>query len=91
MPEQVDRDKMAGVVLEILRSASEACPTGRASSIGGPTREDIPEAVLAKEAAYNAVAVGSWDLFDHLALTPWLRSSLLPVSFPLCSVRLNMR
>lgn len=88
MLKQVDRDKMAGVVLDMLRSASEACPTGRSSNVGGPTREGIPEAVLAKEAAYNAVGVGSWDLFDHLPFTPWLRSSLLPVR-PLCFVHLT--
>lgn len=71
---------MARVVLGALQTASEACPSGRSSSAAGPSREGIPEAVLAKEAAYNAVGVGCWDLFDHLDFTSWLRSSLLPVS-----------
>ena len=71
---------MARVVLGALQTASEACPTAQSSSIAGPSRENIPEAVLAKEAAYNAVGVGCWDLFDHIDFTSWLRSSLLPVS-----------
>ncbi len=47
------------------------------------SREGHPEAVLAKEAAYNAVGVGSWDLQEHLDFSQWLHSSLLMVqSFP---------
>lgn len=72
---------MAPVVLGILRSATDACPTGRSSSIGGPMREGIPEAVLTKEAAYNAVGSGAWDLFDYVDFTSWLRSALLPVLY----------
>ena len=87
---QVDRDKMASTVLGMLQATSEACPTNRSGGIGGPSREGIPEAVLAKEAAYNAVGVGSWDLFDHLDFTSWLRSSLLPVSINPSSLLLTL-
>lgn len=46
---------------------------------GGPLGP-VPQALLAKEAAYNAVAVGAYELHDYLQFTPWLRSTLLPVS-----------
>ena len=68
------------MVVAMLRSSSEACPSGSsADSLSGPRTQGFPDAVLAKEAAYNAVGVAAWDLHDYLDLTAWLHASLLPV------------
>lgn len=43
----------------------------------------VPAPVLGLDAALHAVATGAYELHDHLDYTPWLRSSLLPVSVTL--------
>ena len=62
---------MAPVVVELLKRASEACPPGGAAALagaGGAVR-GVPAAVLAKEAAYQAVSVGAYELHDYVDFT----------------------
>ena len=79
VPLQANREGLAPLIMEELRIVSEACPSGRSASVPGPGREGIPEAVLAKEAVYNAVGAGAWELLDHVDFTSWLHAALLPV------------
>ncbi len=45
----------------------------------GPRIRDIPAAVLAKEAAYNAVGVGAYELHDYIDFGSWFNTALLQV------------
>ena len=38
-----------------------------------------PAAVLAKEAVYNAVSVGAFELHDYVDFSSWFRTALLAV------------
>ena len=62
----------------MLQTASAACPPGSAPA-GGPAVAGVLSAVLAKEAVYNAVGVGSWELHDFIDFSSWFRSALLLV------------
>lgn len=46
---------------------------------GGGGGAPVPLALLHKEAAYHALAVGAYELHDHVDFSPWLRATLLPV------------
>ena len=64
----------------MLQSASAACPPGSVPA-GGSAVAGVPSAVLAKEAVYNAVGVGAWELHDYIDFSSWFRSALLLVRF----------
>lgn len=68
---QGNREAVAPVVVELLKRASEACPPGGAAALagaGGAVR-GVPAAVLAKEATYQAVSVGAYELHDYVDFT----------------------
>ena len=57
-----------------------------ASSCAVSVQENVagyPAVVLAKEAVYNAVCVGAFELHDYIDFSSWFRSALLSVR--LCS------
>jgi hypothetical protein len=63
---------VAPVVVQLLRAAGEACPPGAPAQLaagGGPALRGVPAAVLAKEAAYQAVSAGAYELHDYLDFT----------------------
>ena len=65
------------MVLRLLEEATAACPPGAAATLGGPAVHGVPSPVLAKEAVYQAVAVGAYELHDHVDLHAWLHGGLL--------------
>jgi hypothetical protein len=77
---QEDRDTLATVVMELLKSKAEACPPGSASAQPGPRIACVPVPVLAKEAVYNAAGVGAYELYDYVDFSSWFQSTLLQVS-----------
>ena len=88
---QDDRNEVAPVVVSMLKAKSEACLPGTAASQQGPRTGNIPAAVLAKEAVYNAAGVGAYGLHDYIDFKQWFQSTLLQVclcglavSHPLC-------
>ena len=48
-----------------------------------------PAVVLAKEAVYNAVCAGAFELHDYLDFSSWFRTALLAVrlNLPRCQMR----
>jgi hypothetical protein len=55
--------------MQLLKAASDACPPGAPAQLaagGGPSVRGVPAAVLAKEAAYQAVSVGAYELHDYV-------------------------
>ena len=76
---QEDRESLAPVVVQLLISTSEACPPGSCHVQPGPRIRGIPTAVLAKEAAYNAVGVGAYELHDYIDFGSWFNTALLQV------------
>jgi hypothetical protein len=79
---QDNRTALAPVVVELLRAATEACPPGAAASLAGERVHGVPEAVLAKEAVYNAVGGAAYELHDYIEFGPWFRGTLLQVGRP---------
>ncbi|KAI8476158.1 MAG: armadillo-type protein [Monoraphidium minutum] len=74
------RDALAPEVVSFLHAASAACPPAAAAapdSIPGPRARGVPVALLRKEAAYAAAAVGAYELHDFLDYGDWLRGALL--------------
>lgn len=73
-------------MVSALQAASTACPAGTDPAalpgprVSGLPGDGVPLQLLHKEAAYHAVAVGAYELHDYVDFTPWLRSTLLPVS-----------
>ncbi len=69
------------MVVELLKRASDACPPGAAAQLAAQAAaaagqgsgvalvRGVPAPVLAKEAAYQAVAVGAYELHDCLDFT----------------------
>ena len=43
----------------------------------GSAHQAFPQAVLAKEAVYNAVGQSSFELHGHVDFTPWFRGPLV--------------
>ena len=76
---QGNRNVLAPIVLGSLDAATAACQPDASGALPGPSQEGIPLAVLHKEAAYNAVGVGAYQLHDLINYTDWLHGSLLPV------------
>ena len=76
---QDDREGVAPVMVDLLKARSEACPPGSAASQQGQRIGHIPAAVLAKEAVYNALGVGAYDLHDYIDFKQWLQTALLQV------------
>lgn len=69
---QSNREAVAPVVVQLLKAASEACPPGAAAQLaagGGAAVRGIPAPLLAKEAAYQAVAAGAYELHDFVDFT----------------------
>jgi hypothetical protein len=69
-------------VVRFLHDASAACPpalAARPEEIPGPRVAGVPAALLLKEAAYSAAAVGAYELHDFLDYSSWLRGALLQV------------
>lgn len=78
---QGNREAVAPVVVQLLGGAAEACPPGAparlaASGATGAVR-GVPAAALAKEAVYQLVAAGAYELHDYVDFTSFLHSSLL--------------
>ncbi|KAL4857594.1 Importin-11 [Chlorella vulgaris] len=76
-----NREVVAPVVMQLLKAASDACPPGAPAQLaagGGPSVRSVPAAVLAKEAAYQAVSVGAYELHDYVDFAGFLHNSLLP-------------
>jgi hypothetical protein len=71
-------------MVELLKSTSEACPAGSCSMQPGQRIGGVPAAVLAKEAAYNAVGVGAYELHDYIDFMSWFNTALLQVHPPAC-------
>jgi hypothetical protein len=70
------------VVVSLLNAAAAACPPAAAAapeSLRGPRVGGVPAALLAKEAAYTAAAVGAYELHDCVDFTAWFRGPLLQV------------
>ena len=76
---QDDREGVAPVIVDLLKAKSEACPPGSAASQQGQRIGHIPATVLAKEAVYNALGVGAYDLHDYIDFKQWLQTALLQV------------
>lgn len=74
-----DREGLGPFVVELLQKSLQACPPGSASSLppGTPSVVGVPYPLLAKEAVYNAVGTGSYELHDFVDYTSWLQSALL--------------
>lgn len=82
---QGHREAVAPVVVQLLQSASEACPPGAAAQLAAAAQQQqqqngaaaggralvrgIPAAVLSKEAVYQAVAAGAYELHDYVDFT----------------------
>lgn len=68
------QDLLAPLIIQWLHSAIATCPTpqNEAEDTG------FTQALLRKEAVYNAASVGSHSLYHLLAFGEWLQSSLLP-------------
>ena len=64
----------------MLQAVSTACPPGTSGAVGATTVQG--SALLAKEAVYNAVGVGAWELHDSIDFSSWFRSALLVVCSP---------
>lgn len=58
------------------------------------TAAGYPAAVLAKEAVYDAVCIGAFELHDYIDFSSWFRTALLavhgPTQPPFISVRLHV-
>ena len=67
------------MIVDLLRAKSEVCPPGSAASQQGQRIGHIPATVLAKEAVYNALGVGAYDLHDYIDFKQWLQTALLQV------------
>ena len=67
------------MIVDLLKAKSEACPPGSAASQQGQHIGHIPALVLAKEAVYNALGVGAYDLHDYIDFKQWLQTALLQV------------
>lgn len=78
---QFNTKVIAPLVMAVLKTAVEACPTGAAGQVGGPRVGGIPTAVLAKEAAYSAVGVCAFELHGFIEFGPWFRNTLVQVRF----------
>ena len=82
---QAYRAELAPAVVQLLTSASEACPPGAPARMvlqngSGPSAiAGVPTAVLHKEAVYAAVGTGAYDLYDFIDFQPWLRRTLVQV------------
>ena len=67
-----------------LHAANAAAPPAACASadalaaLPGPRAAGVPAALLRKEAAYSAAAVGAYELHDHVDFSSWLRAALLP-------------
>ena len=81
---QDDREGVAPVIVDLLKAKSEACPPGSAAGQQGQHIGHIPATVLAKEAVYNALGVGAYDLHDYIDFKQWLQTALLQVHSTLC-------
>ena len=61
------------MVVQLLQEASEGCPPGApaqlAAAPGGSLVHGVPAAVQRKEAAYQAVAAGAYELHDYVDFT----------------------
>lgn len=72
-PPQGNREAVAPVVVQLLKEASDACPPGApaqlAAAPGAALVQGVPAAVLRKEAAYQAVATGAYELHDYVDFT----------------------
>jgi hypothetical protein len=67
-------------VVRLLNAASAACPPAAAAapeSLPGPRVVGVPAALLVKEAAYTAAAVGAYELHDYLDYSSWFRGALV--------------
>lgn len=71
---------LAPLIANLLHQAHAACPSHLPtnSASAAVTAAEL-QAVLAKEAVMGAVAVGVYELQEHVQFTPWLRSALLQV------------
>ena len=78
---QGNRDALAPIVLRSLEAATAACQPDASGALPSPSQEGVPLAVLHKEAAYNAVGVGAYQLHDLINYNDWLHGSLLPVCY----------
>ena len=76
---QEHRQSLAPHIIQTLQAATSGCPAGSAQQASGASVGGIPASVLFKEAVYNAMAVGAYELHDYVELSSWLRSSLLLV------------
>ena len=75
---QEHKEEVCSLVMDVLKATSNAC--AESSGQDQPQREGCPMTLLAKEAAYNAVALGVWSLTDFLDFSSWLRTSLIQVT-----------
>ncbi|GBF94095.1 hypothetical protein Rsub_07082 [Raphidocelis subcapitata] len=75
------REALAPEVVAALQSANAACPPSAAAAapdgVPGPRVAGVPAALLRREAAYAAAAVGAYELHDYVDFTSWLRGALL--------------
>ena len=70
----------------MLQAASAACPPGVAPTANGSAPAaplGVPAPCLAKEAGYNAIGVGAWELHDYIDFSSWFRNALLAVRKPM--------
>jgi len=75
---KANRELLSPVVVHLLQQVSSSCPVGvDPAALPGDRVGGIPSPVLLKDAVYNAVAVGAYELHDYVDWTPWLRSTLL--------------
>lgn len=74
---QAYREPLCPTVVAALETVSSRCPVG-AVPPHSPD-DEIPGPVLEKEAVYQAVALGAYELFDHIDFSNWLHSTLLKV------------
>lgn len=66
------KEALAPVVMQMLKQASEACPPP------GPESDVVmTQALLIKDACYDAVGVASYDLHDFVDFDSWYRSVLV--------------
>jgi len=91
---EVNREPLAPAIMDALKAADEACPAGAVESLvaaGGEAVCGVPRDVLLKEAVYNAVGVGSHELFDYIQFADWFSGTLVKEAADRCPAAKPLR
>jgi hypothetical protein len=78
----------------MLHAADAACPAGEVAGLvaaGGSEVCGVPCSVLLKEAVYNAVGVGSYELFDYIQFEEWFSNTLVKEASDMCHAAKPLR